>query len=418
MNVEILNVAMLYVEDDKDTRERLTEVFQHKINNLYVAQDGVEALEIFKNNKIHFIISDYQMPNMNGNKLCAEVKKIDPNVCFTLLTAYNDSTLLIDAIDSGVDKFLQKPINSIKLFKILDDINQKIIDRYQLEKSSVCLQEAEKIALLSYWDVNLKTKCINFSQEAKELFCVPNTEDDYNSFLKIVKDKDKNKFLDIFSKRIFEENSIDETISIKNTNGHYIYIHIVAKRWKSSVCGENHIIGLFQDVSHYEIQNRKLLKENQLDPMLNISNKKYIISELESLIISSKRYGHYLGIVFFDIDNFKHINDIYGHLVADDILRELTSIIKNNIRQSDLFGRWGGDEFVIVTQYNSPESTIKLTKKIRDKIQQHVCRDKIKVTISMGISFYEIGDNTSSLIQRADMKMLEAKKSGKNRYSY
>jgi len=416
---EFINLTLLYVEDDEDTRKNMLEVLQHKVKNVYVAKDGLEALETFKNNNIHFVISDYQMPKMNGNELCSEIKKISPDTHFVLLTAYNDSELLIKAIDSGVDKFLQKPIKAKKLFTIIDDINAVVLNKYKLEKSTVCLREAEKIALLSYWDINLTNNVMTFSKESKELFQLDTNENiSYKDFTEKVIEEDRVKFLEIFENRLYTDEYIDEVVTIINNKGKHIYIHLIAKKWKSSICGKKHIIGLFQDVTHYELQKIKLLEESLSDPMLKIANKKLIIKELENSIKSSKRYGHSIGVIFFDIDNFKHINDKYGHLVADDILVELTSIIKTGIRQSDQFGRWGGDEFVLISGYSSPEATIELAQKILDKIKVNNWSNSINLTVSIGISFYEVGDSVKSLISRADTKMYEAKKLGKNRYCY
>ena len=419
MGLELLNLTLLYVEDDEDTRDSLTQVFNHKVKNVLVAKDGVEALEIFKKNKVHFIISDYQMPKMNGNELCEEIKRLDSSVPFVMLTAFNDTKLLISSIDSGVDKFLQKPVEADKLFLTIDTIYEKIVKQFQLEKSTVCLQEAEKIALLSYWDINLNNNIINFSPEAKELFSMEkNEKSTYIEFAEMVNNVDKDKFIEIFKTRVFEEESIDEVISIKSKENQNIFIHIVAKRWKSSICGNNHIIGLFQDVSRYEIQKQKLLKENRCDGMLNISNKKFIMYQLENLIESSRRYGHSIGVIFFDIDDFKRLNTQYGHLVADDILIELARIIKLDIRKSDYFGRWGGDEFIVVTGYSSQESTIEFAKKIEEKIEKHNWKLGIKISLSIGVSFYQIGDDVQSIIDKADTKMYEAKKSGKNKICF
>ena len=419
MNHELLNLTLLYVEDDISTRNTLSEVFKLKVKNVLVAEDGVEALEIFNKNKIHFVISDYQMPNMNGNELCKKIKQIDQSVVFVLLTAFNHTNLLIDSIEVGVDKFLQKPINSKQLFLIIDNIYAKILDQFRLEKSTVCLQEAERIALLSYWDVNLNNNIIHFSDEAKELFSIENENRvDYKELSQRVKIEDQEKFIDIFQYRIFKDENIDEIVSIRNKENRFIYIHVVAKKWKSSVCGSNHIIGLFQDVSHFETQKLRLLKESQCDPMLGISNKKYLIVELESLIQSSKRYGHNIGVIFFDIDDFKTINSDYGHLVADDILLELATLIKSDIRQSDEFGRWGGDEFVIITGYSSEKSTIEFAKKIQKKIQSNKWASNINLKISMGLSFYEFNDDAYKLINRADKKMYKAKSTGKNKFCF
>ncbi len=421
MNTELLNITLLYVEDDNDTRVALSDVFKNKVSKLYVAKDAKEALELFKKHCIHMIISDFQMPLMNGNELCSAIKEINPLVSFVLLTAFNDSKLLIDAIDSGVERFLQKPVNAKKLFLVIDEMYEKIMNRFEMEKSTVCVREAEKIANLSYWYVNLTTGRINFSKEAKELFNLEDKIDpkiDYKVFSKYVKIRDKVKFLEIFEKLIYKNDEIDEVISIVGKNNKDLYIHIAAKRWKSSACESKHITGLFQDITTFELQRLKLLKQSQSDPLLNIANKKFLIYELENLIKFSKRYGHPIGAIFFDIDNFKCINDTYGHLVADDILVELSNLIKNDIRQSDYFGRWGGDEFVIIAGYSNQDSTIELVHKLLNKIKNYRWMQEIELTVSVGISFYEDGDDVNTLLNRADEKMFESKKLGKNRYSY
>ncbi len=419
MNTRILNLTLLYVEDDINTRDSLAEIFKYKVEKLYVAKDGVEALELFKQHKIHFIISDFQMPRMDGNELCKAVKKIDSSIPFILLTAYNDTNLLINAIDAGIDKFLQKPVDGDKLFYLMDKIEEKILNTFQLEKSSILLREVQKVALLSYWDVNLTTGLINFSKQVKAFFHLDDkTEDeiDYKEIVPLIKDEDKTKFLEIFETRVFNEDRIDEIIAINNPDNEYSYIHIVAQRWDSSIYGSKHVVGIFQDVSHYELQKLKLLKENRSDPMLEITNKKHLIFELESLIKSSEHYEHTIGLIFFDIDNFKSINDTYGHLIADELLIELSDLIKYNIRQNDHFGRWGGDEFVLITNHISCDETISLANKILQKVKTKTWNYDINLTISIGIAFYEDGDGVDSLLHKADLKMLEAKKDGKNRF--
>ena len=179
-----------------------------------------------------------------------------------------------------------------------------------------------------------------------------------------------------------------------------------------------YVVGMFQDISRYEEQRLAILKYSQSDPVLHVDNKKTITLKLDNLIKSSIRYGHPVAALFFDIDDFKSINDNNGHLVADDILVELVELIKTNIRQSDNFGRWGGDEFIIITAHSSPDEDIKLAQKILKKVKEKQWLNKINLTVSIGISFYEVGDDALSLINRADFEMLEAKKDGKNSYKY
>jgi len=412
-----LDLTLLYVEDEKDTREKLSEVFAHKVKTLYVAEDGVQALEIFKKHHIHIIISDYQMPNMDGNELCHRIKEINKHTYFILLTAFNDSEILIKSIDVGVDKFLRKPVQALKLFQTIDDVYTKLINNFNLERSTVCLQEAEKIANLSYWDVNLSRNELYFSKEVYELFNVKD-ESNYRVLSELVLSDYRDKFLDIFDNKIFTEKEINTIVAIENEENKPIYLKISAKRWKSSFCGKWHLIGIFQDITTYEVQRLKLLKKSQSDPVLKVFNKDFIINQLDNLIKSSKRYGHPIGLIFFDIDNFKGINDVHGHVIADCILLQLTQLIKKNIRQSDIFGRWGGDEFVIINSHTNPDSVIILVNKILNKINDCIWKEDIKVTISAGVAFYKAGDDVNSIVERADSKMLEAKRAGKNQINY
>ncbi len=196
-----LNISLLYVEDDIATNKQFTELFELKIRNVYSAKDGAEALEIFNANKIDFIISDFKMPKMNGNQLCKEVKKINAKIPFILLTAFDDRDLLIEAIEVGIDKFLKKPVASKKLFQLLDEFYEKEEMKFAVEVSQVCLQYAENIAKLSNWQVNVHTKGITFSQEAKELFHQPlelEKKVTYRDLLQMVIEKDKKIFLDFF----------------------------------------------------------------------------------------------------------------------------------------------------------------------------------------------------------------------------
>ena len=410
--MSLFNLTLLYVEDDKDVRESLSEVFKHKVKKVFIAKDGIEALEIFKKNKVHFIISDYKMPKMNGAELCKEVKKLNPLTQFVLLTAYNDTSILLDSIDVGVDKYLQKPINKTQLFNTIEDVSNILEAKFNLEKVNRYLKEAEKLAKLTYWEVDLELKTIFFSKESSELFGLKEAYS-YEDFLKVVKNEYKDAFIDIFQNRIFNEKDIDEVVVI-DQNGKDIYINIVTKEWENFAYGTKNLLGIFQNVTNYEIDKLRFLEASLTDFMLKIANKKMINLELKKLIKSAKRYGHTFGVIFFDVDNFKALNETYGHLVADKLLLELVELIKNDIRSSDLFGRWGGDEFVIITGYSSADETINLAHKILNKVSNHNWINNIKIGLSIGVAFYQEGDSVSSILNRADKKMLEAKHNGKH----
>jgi diguanylate cyclase (GGDEF)-like protein len=120
----------------------------------------------------------------------------------------------------------------------------------------------------------------------------------------------------------------------------------------------------------------------------------------------------------FDIDFFKRINDHYGHLAGDYVLRELAETVQNRIRRDEVFARYGGEEFVIVLPETTMEGATSLAETLREKVATHSFvfqGESIPVTISIGCALVQPNDAATELIQRADEKLYEAKRSGRNR---
>ncbi|NPA11177.1 MAG: diguanylate cyclase, partial [Epsilonproteobacteria bacterium] len=147
----------------------------------------------------------------------------------------------------------------------------------------------------------------------------------------------------------------------------------------------------------------------QKDLLTGIYNR----GTIESLLKHQMKKGKG-SVIFFDIDHFKKINDTYGHDKGDVVLKKLVKIIKQNIRESDLFGRWGGEEFLIVLPNTSYEKALKKAEMLRE-IVAHSDLGGIKATISLGVSEYNKGDDLDEVIKKADEALYEAKESGRNR---
>ncbi|WP_024787377.1 MULTISPECIES: diguanylate cyclase [unclassified Lebetimonas] len=140
---------------------------------------------------------------------------------------------------------------------------------------------------------------------------------------------------------------------------------------------------------------------------------KRLIEEIER----AKRYKTPLSIIYFDIDYFKKINDTYGHEKGDFVLKEISKLIKENIRKTDIFGRWGGEEFLIILPSTKAKEAVKISEKLRKIIQEHNF-DGLNVTISFGISELKENDDNISIVNRADKALYKAKEKGRNRVVY
>jgi two-component system cell cycle response regulator len=155
-----------------------------------------------------------------------------------------------------------------------------------------------------------------------------------------------------------------------------------------------------------------------VDGLTQIHNKRYLFESLEREIIRSRRHDRPLSLLMFDIDFFKRINDHYGHLAGDHVLRELAETVQSRIRRDEVFARYGGEEFVIVLPETEMEGATSLAETLREKVKEHSFAfqgENIPVTISIGCALLQDDKAATDLIQRADEKLYQAKRSGRNR---
>jgi len=162
-------------------------------------------------------------------------------------------------------------------------------------------------------------------------------------------------------------------------------------------------------------KNRELEMLSHTDPLTGVYNRRYFGKMLEEYIYEYRRYERRFALLIFDIDNFKQINDRYGHDVGDEVLRELTNLIVHEIRMSDLLFRIGGEEFAILFE---PIDTIhagKIAENLCESVRKHSFLNRLHVTISVGVSCFRKDDDSFSLYKRVDTYTYRSKKGGKDR---
>nr|WP_255421885.1 diguanylate cyclase [Tepidibacillus sp. HK-1] len=179
---------------------------------------------------------------------------------------------------------------------------------------------------------------------------------------------------------------------------------------------------VFTMISSFRIKVARLITELEhlalTDPLTKIYNRRYLDLYMEKAIPLSQRREHPMTLIMFDIDHFKTINDTYGHNAGDMVLKKVTRVIEGIIRDSDVFVRTGGEEFMIVLPNGSLEQGIKFAERIRKTVEgtKFVYKGKrILVTISLGITEYIKGQDLSQFIEKADQGLYRAKETGRNR---
>ncbi len=170
------------------------------------------------------------------------------------------------------------------------------------------------------------------------------------------------------------------------------------------------------DAMRHDITDRKRLKELSItDALTQIPNRLHLDECYANELERAKRYNSVFSVMIIDIDFFKHVNDEYGHKTGDDVLVQIANILKENIRNLDVLGRWGGEEFLIICPETNIQHAQILAEKIRKIIEIHDFKISKHITCSLGVTEFKHDDNAEDTFKRSDKALYEAKNSGRNK---
>lgn len=164
-----------------------------------------------------------------------------------------------------------------------------------------------------------------------------------------------------------------------------------------------------------EASNREITQLSRTDRLTQLVNRIQLDHVLEDNLQQALRYATLFSILLLDLDHFKQVNDVHGHLVGDEVLVSTARILKANTRATDTVGRWGGEEFLIVVPNAGLSDAARLAEKLRSSIEAHDFPTVGKMTASFGVTCFESEDDVVTMISRADMTLYAAKRAGRNR---
>ncbi len=166
----------------------------------------------------------------------------------------------------------------------------------------------------------------------------------------------------------------------------------------------------------HDITKQKIVEELSVtDQLTQLYNRLKLEAVFSEEIQRAQRYHTPFSIIMLDIDHFKSVNDTYGHDIGDKTLIDVAKILKQNSRTTDIVGRWGGEEFMIVLPQTDTDAAYEHAQILREMIEKHNFEAVGKKTSSFGVSSFISGDTSKTIVKRADDALYEAKKSGRNR---
>jgi len=535
------NIRILYVEDEESIQKQLTRFISRFCEEIYLASNGKEGLELYKEHRPDIIISDIRMPIMNGIDMVREIKQIAPKQMIVLISAHSESDYLFDAINMQVDGYILKPVD----LSILEDKLNKLIQIHKNQEAVEQLKESEErfrkiahnsqIGLFMYKETYIYVNeafCNLTGYSAEELYQMspgymlePAQQAQFQEVVKrrlngehftkeykdlkiLTKDKGYKYFrvsastihiegsyaglgtiLDITDLieaqqqlKIYEQaiEQMDGLFRITDINGNILFVNrAVAEHtgytrnellyknnsifqsgqhdeqfyqnlWHTILSGgiysdtfinkkkngelyyEDETITPIFDIKSRELKyfvstgkdiTQRIKMEEQLktlatiDALTGIYNRYKINQVIDDEMARTKRYDEPFALIMFDIDYFKDINDTYGHDVGDIVLKELSSIILSAIRESDTFGRWGGEEFMLIAPKITLKDALTLAEKLCKKIDTYKFTDVEHVTVSIGVALCTKESKKEQILKEVDNALYKSKHNGRNQVS-
>jgi len=441
------NKSKVLIVDDLEVNRYSLETMLAPLNVTIVhADSGDSALARVLDYDFAAILMDVEMPGLNGYQTVRLIhsNKRFRNIPIVMITASDlDNHLVNKAYESGAVDYVIKPvnkvviINKVRQFVELDRLHQVAKQaRTEAEESKSRLQSLLNSAGGAVIGIDLfgvitfanPKACQILEAEHNQLmrsnlqdyFVIEETDEQLNNpepaLLVNIK---KNKLLSIFKDYKDVNASCERWITL---HGKPFYVEFTSNQ---TVDMHGDIIGgvvMFQNIDLRIENEEKLHYLANYDSLTDLANRAYFYDSLEKEIIRSPRTNESLAVLFIDLDHFKFINDHYGHDVGDLLLKNISTMLKNSVREGDLVARMGGDEFsVILYDIDDANGMARVAQNILNKIKKPIDIQgvKINVSASIGIAYYEgYGITMEELIKSADTAMYSAKSQGRNNYQF
>jgi len=447
-----MTASILIVDDNRNNIELLEAKLLSEYYTVFTATSGMQGLEILAAKNIDVVLLDIMMPGMDGFEVCKRIKA-NPSTTYipvVMITAMDEKEARLKV---GADELLMKPINNLALSIRLKALarTKTLIDELTLRNST---NAALGVPMMDMEEDTHLRKIMIIDDDLVRAGNIKNILSKLTNNIEIIhniNEKGQNKNQD--------KTVNPDLVIISSTLEAYDPFKIVACITNNPNMQDTIIVGLAEEIDEeklkkgvelgvqdyfmypvdeveLQIRTRTLLKRkryqenirNHLEKQLDLSikdavtdlyNRHYFDLHVIQMAKRSHEYKNTVCLLMCDLDDFKLVNDKYGHQAGDEVLKQLGAILKRSFKLTDLVARYGGEEFVVLLDDilidGAEEAAERLCQMIAGEgFVISTAKEKLKKTVSIGVSEYRQGEPIDQFIARADKAMYMAKRNGKN----
>lgn len=383
------------------------------------------------------VLIDLDKPGFDGFEVCRKLRESEfgRHIPILMMADSEDFDSISRAFESGSSDFVAKPINypmlTLRLRYLLRD---KMVADNLLE-DQLTLQRSQRIAKLGSWEFDLKNRKFSLNRQAREVLLVEdaNHEIDHAQLLNWIVDGDRDHFEHSFHNGLQRGSPYDLEFRVNRSDGELIYVHQETEFLRDPDGVVSKAVGTFQDITEKAKTRSHIEQLAFFDTVTGLPNRAYFIDRLSHLVATAQRYQRCMALMFIDLDQFKRVNDTWGHEAGDLLLKQVSLRISDTLRKCDVMVRFdgeephplarlGGDEFVVLLpQIRKPEDAGIVARRIVGSLKEpfKIENNELLVSVSIGISIFpNDGTDEKTLLRHADAAMYRVKEEGRNGFHY
>jgi len=436
---------ILIVDDEPGALKLLRDILADDGHVVRPFNNGELALRSIMTEAPELIVLDIRMPSLNGFEVCRRLQEderlMDIPVIF--ISAASDMEDKVRAFQEGGVDYITKPFHKeeviarvrthIALSHTLQRM-KKVAEALRISEES--LKMAQAIAHLGHWELDIKTGQFICSEEMYRIMGLEPQGQIANeeTFLLTVHHEDRERVANHLSK-VLSGNSFDMEYRIILQSGKVRVVHgkgevfCLGNSKQPKVIGtiqdihehdQTKMLGVVQDITERKELYNKLEEQANTDALTGCDSRRHFLEHAGQELLRARRYGGELSMLMLDLDHFKNINDTYGHHVGDITLKKTVQICRELLRDVDVIGRLGGEEFAIMLPETGNERAIEVAGRLCQAVAavEISLEDTatLRFTTSIGIASLAAEDfRIDEILNRADQALYKAKHSGRNR---